>query len=365
MSQAVEVHVETAKSSYPIFIGRHLQERLIAQVEEISGRGAKVAAITDSNVYKAQSNWFKILEGKGVPVYVVPAGEASKSIAVFGRVLDFLAAKQLDRGGLALAIGGGVVGDLAGYAAASYLRGIRFIQVPTTLLAMVDSSVGGKTGINIDAGKNLVGAFHQPIAVYSDLELLRTMPNREFASGMAEVIKHGILADSSLFELLESRPILGASDDRLLQVVERNCQIKAGVVHDDEKETAASGGRALLNLGHTFGHAVENVAGYGSYLHGEAIGIGLVAAANLSYRMRLISDTDLTRIRMVVAAHRLPTALTKPLPLEKLMSAMKLDKKSKAGTIRFVVVKRIGKAETVESADMEMVSQVWRDCGAK
>lgn len=329
-----------------------------------AGNGAKIAVVTETNVYNAQRDLFRMLEGVA-SIKVVPAGETSKSIEHFANILDYLAGQRLDRGGLVVAVGGGVIGDLAGYAAASYLRGVRFIQVPTTLLAMVDSSVGGKTGINIEAGKNLVGAFHQPIAVYTDLELLKTMPPREFASGMAEVIKHGMLADRELFELLEAQPILSARDERLPSVVERNCKIKAGVVNADEEETAASGGRALLNLGHTFGHAVENVAGYGEYLHGEAIGIGLVAAAVLSQEMGFINDIDVTRIRKVVSAHRLPTAMNKPLAVSRLLEAMQLDKKAKSGVIRFVIMKRIGQAETVESADMATIRQIWKSGGGE
>lgn len=363
MSSQKQVIVETANASYPIIIGRGLSSQLRQQICEIKSQGVLVAAITDSNVRAAQSAWFDAL-GKELPVLTVPAGETSKSIACFGEALDFLATNKLDRGGVVLAVGGGVVGDLAGYAAASYLRGVRFIQIPTTLLSMVDSSVGGKTGINISAGKNLVGAFHQPIAVYSDIEMLKTMPPREFASGMAEVIKHGMLQDLELFELLEGCPISGPEDERMESVVEWNCKIKAAVVNADEKETAASGGRALLNLGHTFGHAIENVAGYGQYLHGEAIGIGLVAAGILSNKLGFVEASDVQRIRDVVAAHSLPTSLNNPLPIEKLLDAMRLDKKVKAGVIRFVIMKRIGRAETIESADMDLISEVWRECGA-
>ncbi|EDY82053.1 3-dehydroquinate synthase [Verrucomicrobiia bacterium DG1235] len=363
MSSSKQVLVETSRSTYPIHVGRSLGGQLAETLKGLLEKGSRIAAITDSNVRAAQSAWFDELD-ENVAVLTVPAGETSKNLSCLGEVLDFLAANKLDRGGVVLAIGGGVVGDLAGFAAASYLRGVRFIQIPTTLLAMVDSSVGGKTGINISAGKNLVGAFHQPIAVFSDIEMLKTMPPREFASGMAEIIKHGMLQDAALFDLLEANSILGPEDSRLEEVVERNCDIKAGVVNADEKETAATGGRALLNLGHTFGHAVENVAGYGEYLHGEAIGIGLVAAAILSERLGFISVGDVERIRKVVSAHRLPTRLNEPLSVEALLKAMSLDKKVKAGVIRFVIMKRIGRAETIESADMDLIREIWRECGA-
>lgn len=364
MSNTTQVFVETAKSTYPITIGRHLSDLLVAEAQKAIAAGNRVAAVTDSNVYAAQPELFEAVK-EVAALHVVPAGETSKSVSQFGEVLDFLAANKLDRGGVVLAIGGGVVGDLAGFAAASYLRGVRFIQIPTTLLAMVDSSVGGKTGINIAAGKNLVGAFHQPIQVISDVELLKSMPPREFASGMAEVIKHGMLADAALFDLLEAKPILNPDDERMEEVVAWNCRIKAAVVNADEKETAASGGRALLNLGHTFGHSIENVAGYGEYLHGEAIAIGLVAAAELSQQLGKIGEADVERIQKMVSAHDLPVSLRSPLPVEKLIGAMSLDKKVKSGVIRFVIMNRIGQAETIESADMDVIRGIWRSRGAE
>src|SRR5690606_17551335 len=202
---------------------------------------------------------------------------------------------RLDRTSALMAVGGGVIGDLAGFAAASYLRGIEFLQVPTTLLAMVDSSVGGKTGITLKAGKTLVGAFHQPQAVFIGTDVLATLPPREFAAGMAEVIKYGLLGDAALLAELEREP-LTVGDGRLAGVIRRCCEIKAGIVAADERETAKDGGRALLNLGHTFGHAVEQVAGYGAYLHGEAVAVGLCAAARLSQKLGYIGDAEVARV---------------------------------------------------------------------
>lgn len=299
-----------------------------------------------------------------LPLWVVPAGEKSKSIAALGEVCEFLAASQIDRGGIVVALGGGVVGDLAGFAAAAYLRGIDFWQVPTTLLAMVDSAVGGKTGINLAAGKNLVGAFHQPRVVFCDMASLDTLPPREFAAGMAEVIKYGLLGDSELLATLEGDQPLTPHDPRLAGIVRRCCAIKAEIVQADERETAPSGGRALLNLGHTFAHAIEAVAGYGEYLHGEAVGVGLVAAARLSEKIGLISAADVERVQALVEAHALPSRLRQALPRVALLEAMRRDKKVRQGQLRFVVLESLGRAVTRDDIDAELANEVWRELGA-
>jgi|TARA_B110000495_G_scaffold199570_1_gene213215 3-dehydroquinate synthase len=362
-SNITKITVTTAKESYPIHIGRGLEGPLATQIKELVDTGSKVAVVTDVAVRSALASFFDA-SLDGLPILEVPSGETSKRMAQFESVLDFLAEEGLDRGGVVVAVGGGVIGDLTGYAAASWLRGVRFIQVPTTLLSMVDSSVGGKTGINIAAGKNLVGAFHQPIAVYEDLNLLKTLPPREFAAGMAEVMKYGMLADLELFEMLETVPLLNWEDERLASVVQRNCQTKANVVNADEKELSSSGGRALLNLGHTFGHAIENVAGYGEYLHGEAIAIGFVAAAKLSEYYGYISANDTDRVIRMVEAHGLPSSLRSPLAIEALFSAMRKDKKVRAGSLRFVVMDAIGLAATKDDVAMDVVDRIWRDVGA-
>ena len=353
----------TAKESYPIFIGRGLDTLLAKQVDSLKASGSRIAVVTDQAVRSEMSGFFASAL-KDLPTLEVPSGETSKSLGQFERALDFFAASGLDRGGVAIAVGGGVIGDLTGFAAASWLRGIRFIQVPTTLLSMVDSSVGGKTGINIAAGKNLVGAFHQPIAVYEDLNLLESLPAREFAAGMSEVMKYGMLADRGLFEMLEEAPLAHWSDDRLGGVVKRNCQTKADVVNADEKELSQTGGRALLNLGHTFGHAIENVAGYGEYLHGEAIAVGFVAAALLSQDLGYIGDSEVNRVRQVVEAHGLPSRLQSPLSVASLFQAMGKDKKVRAGTVRFVVLESIGQAATQDDVDLALVDRIWRRLGA-
>jgi 3-dehydroquinate synthase len=323
-----------------------------------------VAIVTDANVARDQADLLAHL-GRDIPRIEVDPGETSKSLAVYGRVLDFLAEQRLDRGGLVMAIGGGVVGDLGGFAAASYLRGIDVIQVPTSLLAMVDSSVGGKTGINLAAGKNLVGAFHQPRQVFIGMDTLATLPQRQFAAGMAEVIKNGLLGNASLFEELEAGPPLTASSPSLGSVVLRCCADKARIVKADERELAATGGRALLNLGHTFAHAIERVAGYGSYLHGEAVAVGLVGAARLSVDLGLIDAGVVSRVETVLLKHDLPIRLSRPLEVDALIDAMQRDKKVRAGMPRFVVLKAIGEAETLDGVDVDLVAKTWRQLGAE
>jgi 3-dehydroquinate synthase len=273
---------------------------------------------------------------------VLSASEAQKDITAAMQVVDALVAAHADRRSVLIALGGGVVGDIAGFAAAMFMRGIRFVQVPTTLLAQVDSSVGGKTGVNHSAGKNLVGAFHQPCAVVADVSLLSTLPPREVSAGLAEILKHGLLADAEYFAQVEELlPRLVECDvAALTPVVARSCAIKAAVVARDETE---SGERALLNLGHTFGHAIEALAGYGRWLHGEAVGCGLCLAADLSRRLGLIDERDVDRVERAILAARLPDRIA-GLSKEAAIEAMRGDKKAEAGRIRFVVLERIGRA---------------------
>jgi 3-dehydroquinate synthase len=330
-------------------------------VSELAGESRKIAVVTDRNVATIQASTLRSLFADA-PTLIVPAGEESKSVPEFGRVLDFLASQGLDRSGAIFAVGGGVVGDLAGYAAASYLRGIDYYQVPTTLLSMVDSSVGGKTGVNLKAGKNLAGAFHQPRRVFIATGFLKLLPPREFAAGMAEVIKTALLGDRLLFEDLERAP-LTAGDLRLAWTVRVCCGIKAGLVEADERERAESGGRALLNLGHTFGHAIEQATGYGAYLHGEAVAIGLCAAARLSRRLGLLGDAEVGRVESVVAAHALPVRLRTDLPVAGLLAAMARDKKARAGAQRFVLLRSLGEAVVRGNIPAPDVEAVWREVG--
>jgi 3-dehydroquinate synthase len=354
--------VNLGDRSYPIRFGRDMRNEISAAVAGLGAAGRRVAVLTDTNVRRAHGPLLSAIFA-GAPMLAVEPGESAKSLAGLGAVLDFLAAEKLDRGGVLCVVGGGVIGDLGGFAAASWLRGIDFLQVPTTLLAMVDSSVGGKTGINIAAGKNLVGAFHQPRGVFIATDLLGTLPPREFAAGMAEVIKYGLLGDAALFAQLEAKP-LTVGDAGLAAVVRRCCELKARIVEADERETAKEGGRALLNLGHTFGHAIENAAGYGEYLHGEAVAIGLGAAARLSQKLGYIGAPDVARVERVVATHQLPVRLRAPLGYADLHAAMTRDKKVRAGGLRFVVLKRPGEAATQGNVPPAMVEAAFREVGA-
>lgn len=355
--------VALGERSYPIVIERDVTSAVRQKVVALRGTGRKVAVLTDETVAKTQASALERMFGEGAPVWAVVPGEGAKSLSEFGRVLDFLAENRVDRGGSLWAVGGGVVGDLGGFAAAAWLRGIDLYQVPTTLLAMVDSSVGGKTGINLTAGKNLVGAFHQPKGVFIGTDLLATLPAREFAAGAAEILKYGLLGDGALFAELERAP-LTLNSANLGEVIRRCCEMKAAIVAADERELAKEGGRALLNLGHTFGHAVEQVAGYGAYLHGEAVAIGLCAAARLSQKLGYIGGAEVARVENVVAAHGLPVRLRAPLGIEALFAAMARDKKVRGGALRFVVLKRLGEAATQDEVPRALAEESFREVGA-
>lgn len=360
MTEALNVNL--GARSYAIRFGANLSAEVRDEVRRFADTGRRVAVLTDTSVARAQAERLRAMFG-AAPILALEPGEGSKSLAGLGRVLDFLAEQRLGRSDALFAVGGGVIGDLGGFAAASYLRGIDFYQVPTTLLAMVDSSVGGKTGINLAAGKNLAGAFHQPRGVFVSTDLLATLPAREFSAGAAEVIKYGLLGDMALFTELEKTPLALASAD-LAAVIRRCCAAKARIVEADEFETAKDCGRALLNLGHTFAHAIENAAGYGEYLHGEAVGIGLCAAARLSCDLRFLSAGDAERVARAVAAHGLPTRLRTPLPVAALMEAVARDKKVRAGLPRFVVLKKIGEAATQDNVVPAMAEECFRAVGA-
>jgi 3-dehydroquinate synthase len=341
------VKVELGARSYEILIGQDLFGSLGVRCKKL-GLGARCAVITDSNVAPHFGDkTLRSLEEAGFQpaLITVPAGEKTKSLKWVGHCYDALAKHRLERKSFVVALGGGVVGDLAGWVAASYLRGIPFVQIPTTLLAQVDSSVGGKTGINLPAGKNLVGAFYQPRLVLCDLDTLATLPAREFSAGMAEVIKYGIIYDAPFFRRLEKEMDAALARDPavLARIVARCCAIKADVVSQDETET---GLRAILNFGHTIGHAIENISGYGKYLHGEAISIGQFLAAKLSHQLRGLPEKEVTRIHDLLARANLPTEIKfNNAQKKKLFEAMKLDKKVSKGEIKFVLAKKIGEVE--------------------
>jgi 3-dehydroquinate synthase len=339
------VKVPLGGRSYSILIGTALLSRLGARCRRLR-LGTRCAIVTDTNVGRrfAKPAFESLVKAGFAPaLIVVPAGETAKSLRTVQACYDQLAAHRLERNSFLVALGGGVVGDLAGFVAATYLRGIAFVQVPTTLLAQVDSSVGGKVGVNLKAGKNLVGAFYQPRLVLCDLDTLKTLPDREYRAGLAEVIKYGIIYDADLFERLErDLPKLRRRGVKTLaSVVVRCCEIKAEVVGQDETE---SGRRAILNFGHTLGHALEAISNYGKYLHGEAIAIGQVAAARLSHELLGLPARDVERVMSLFHAAGLPTAVKlTALQRARLFAAMRLDKKVRGGEIKFVLAKSIGR----------------------
>jgi 3-dehydroquinate synthase len=341
------VKVDLGARSYAIRIGNGLLPRLGKECAAL-GLGRSCAIISDSNVTPKYGTAARTaLKDEGFePVLIrVPAGETAKSLKTVQSCYDQLAAHRLERKSFIVALGGGVVGDLAGFVAATYLRGVAFVQVPTTLLAQVDSSVGGKVGVNLKAGKNLVGAFHQPRLVLCDLGTLATLPAREFRAGLAEVIKYGIIYDRALFTRLERdlARLLECEPATLEAVIARCCEIKADVVRQDETET---GLRAILNFGHTIGHGLEAISHYGKYLHGEAIAIGQVAAAKLSAELLGLPEPEARRIENLFRSAGLPTKLKLSASQKaKLLGAMRLDKKVSAGEIKFVLAKRIGQVE--------------------
>jgi 3-dehydroquinate synthase len=340
-----EVQVPLAGRTYSIFIGGGVLSRLGRECARLK-LGRRCAVLSDTNVaprFASRAMESLAQAGFEAVLITVPAGEAAKRLKNVESCLEQLASHRLERRSFIVALGGGVVGDLAGFVAATFLRGIPFIQVPTTLLAQVDSSVGGKTGVNLKAGKNLVGAFHQPRLVLCDLDTLQTLPLRELRAGMAEVIKYGVIYDAALFRRLEREMdrLLKLDLKLLAAVIARCCEIKAEVVAQDETET---GLRAILNFGHTIGHAIENSAGYGKFLHGEAISIGQVAAARLSEKILGLPGNEVSRIQNLLGATGLPTDFRLAgAQTGRLFNAMRLDKKVNAGEITFVLAEKIGK----------------------
>jgi 3-dehydroquinate synthase len=341
------VKVDLGARSYTIQIGNDLLAGLGQECARL-GLGRRCAVISDSNVgpkYGKAARTALAASGFESVLIRVPAGETAKSLKTVQLCYDELATHRLERKSFIVALGGGVVGDLAGFVAGTYLRGIAFVQAPTTLLAQVDSSVGGKVGVNLKAGKNLVGAFYQPRLVICDLDTLASLPAREFRSGLAEVIKYGIIYDPGLFARLERDlpRLLARETATLAAVIARCCQIKAAVVGHDETE---SGLRAILNFGHTIGHALEAISHYGKYLHGEAIAIGQVAAAKISARLLGLPQTEVQRIESLCQKAGLPTKLKLTASQKaRLLAAMKLDKKVSGGEITFVLARRIGQVE--------------------
>jgi 3-dehydroquinate synthase len=349
-----DVTVDLGDRSYPIRIGSGILETL-GEACKIAGLKGKCLLVSDENIAPLYAEKvFQSLEKSGFdPVLeVLPAGEPTKCHEQLLNLYAKAAENRLDRKCFLVALGGGVIGDLTGFTAASWLRGIKFVQVPTSLLAMVDSSVGGKTGINIPAGKNLVGAFHQPELVLIDLDTLQTLPGREFAAGMSEVAKYGVIWDADLFQTLEKSP---GDFPNIGKIISRCCEIKAEVVRQDERE---GGLRGILNFGHTLGHAIENAAGYGQFLHGEAVAIGMVYAARLSVDLKGLSMEESERIEKLMVALKLPVA-AHGLAWSDLRAAMAVDKKTVGGLPKFVLTDRIGHAEFGCEVPEQLMAEIW------
>jgi 3-dehydroquinate synthase len=327
--------------SYPIIIGQSLLTN-----SDLIGRyvaGHRAAIVTNTLVgplYLDRLAKTLVAAGKQVIPIILPDGEEEKTWVNLMRIFDKLLSEKCDRKTTLIALGGGVVGDMTGFAAATYMRGVSFVQVPTTLLAQVDSSVGGKTGINHLLGKNMIGAFYQPQAVIADTTTLDTLPPRELSAGLAEVIKYGAIADARFFDWIEANitRLLARDSDALAYAIQRSCEIKADIVRQDERE---SGLRAILNFGHTFGHAIEAGLGYGEWLHGEAVGCGMVMAAALSHRLGYIDNGTKTRIAALVRVTGLPV-VAPDLGVERWLELMQVDKKNEGGRIRFILMKPLG-----------------------
>ena len=337
------LNVEFAERSYPIHIGQNLLARAELILPHLKRKQA--AVVTNTTVgplYLEQLCEPLRQNGVAIVSIVLPDGEQYKNAETLGKIYDALLENRCERGTSLIALGGGVVGDMTGYAAATFLRGVPFIQVPTTLLAQVDSSVGGKTGINHPLGKNMIGAFWQPKLVLADTRTLSTLPDRELAAGLAEVIKYGLIRDPEFFVWLEQniQRLMARDADALAYAIRRSCENKSAVVAADERER---GERALLNLGHTFGHAIEAGMGYGVWLHGEAVAAGTLLAADLSRRMGWLNDADVARIEAIHRAASLPTVAPR-LGIDAYLDLMGLDKKVADGKIRLILLQSIGKA---------------------
>ena len=339
-----EVHtltVSLGERSYPIVIGEGLLQSRELLSAQLSGRD--VVLISNSVVAPLYApRLWQALHGQRVVEVILPDGEQHKSLATAGRVFDVLIANRVGRDAVVLALGGGVVGDLAGFVAACYQRGIDLLQIPTTLLAQVDSSVGGKTAVNHPGGKNMIGAFHQPRAVIIDTDVLASLPDRELRAGLAEVIKYGLICDPEFFDWLEANieALLARSGEALRHAIRRSCEIKAQIVGRDERE---QGERALLNLGHTFGHAIESATGYRDWRHGEAVGTGMLIAAEMSQRLGNLDGAVVERLRALLTRCGLPVEAPH-IGAERAFDYMRVDKKVHAGRVRLVLLAALGRA---------------------
>jgi 3-dehydroquinate synthase len=357
-SSVTTVTIELGERSYPIIIGADLLGDAALLSQHIVARD--VLVVTNETVAPLYLDTLtRGLDGKRVRAVALPDGEQFKTLDGLDRVFDALVEARLNRDACVIALGGGVVGDMAGFAAACYQRGVDYVQVPTTLLAQVDSSVGGKTGVNHAGGKNLIGAFHQPRAVLADLATLCTLPPRELRAGLAEVLKYGLIVDTAFLDWYGANldALLALDTRALTRAVQRCCELKAQIVAEDERE---HGRRALLNLGHTFGHAIETAEGYGSWLHGEAVAVGMLIAADFSRRLGWLTAVDVERVRR--ALERTGLRLEAPrIGAARALGLMGMDKKVLQGRIRLVLLRRLGEAVVSGDYPTEMLDGVLRD----
>lgn len=355
------IEVKLPQQSYEIEIAAGGLDRLGKRMQPFN-LGKKVLVVSNPEIFQHYGKRaIAALESAGFDVshHILPAGEQYKHLDSIQGIYDTALENRLERSSTMVALGGGVVGDMTGFAAATWLRGIHFVQVPTSLLAMVDASIGGKTGVNHPKGKNLIGAFYQPRFVLIDPEVLQTLPEREFCAGMAEVIKYGVIWDAQLFENLEAADRLDRLEyidaALLADILGRSCQAKADVVSQDEKE---AGLRAILNYGHTIGHAVESLTGYTQVLHGEAVGIGMVAASRIAMALGMWDETCDKRQFTLIEKAGLPTAIPDGVAVEDILDALQTDKKVKAGQVRFVLPTRMGEATVSDRVTSEVIRQV-------
>lgn len=353
--------VDLGDRSYPIYIGSKLLSDKQLLLKHI--RGNQVLVVTNDTVAPLYlDSVLSSLASKCVSQLVLPDGEQYKTQEILGTIYDKLLSEKHNRSTTLIALGGGVVGDMTGYAAASYQRGVDFIQIPTTLLSQVDSSVGGKTGVNHPMGKNMIGAFHQPRCVLADCLTLNTLPARELAAGIAEVIKYGLIADAEFFVWLEHNidKLLAKDSVALAYAIETSCKTKAGIVAQDERE---GGIRAVLNLGHTFGHAIETAQGYGNWLHGEAVAVGMKMAAEFSHRLGWLDSSVVERLVSLLKKSGLPVDTPAGMTADQFMSLMSVDKKVLNGQLRLVLLKRLGEAVVSSDFDNKLLeSQIAATC---
>jgi 3-dehydroquinate synthase len=359
ISQTLTVELSDQRS-YPIYIGQGLLSDSTCLLSHITGK--QVCVVTNETVAPLYLQQVKsLLHEYQLTIVVLPDGEVYKTLDTVNTIYDCLLNDRHNRTTTLIALGGGVVGDMTGYAAATYQRGVNFIQIPTTLLSQVDSSVGGKTGVNHPLGKNMIGAFHQPQCVIIDTDALHTLPQRELSSGMAEVIKYGLIGDYNFYLWIEANiaGLMSLNEELIVEAIARSCQNKADIVAMDERE---GGIRAILNLGHTFGHAIETAQGYGVWLHGEAVAAGMLVALKLSALIGSITVDEVNQLRRLLSDANLPVVLPEDMSADQFLELMSLDKKVIDGKLRLVLLESIGRALVTDKAPLNQVIQAIESC---